>query len=272
MVVRRGGGHHLRDPQRLDLVRGRVRPLDRVGERAAGDDRPLAGHQSRHRGDGAEPAGVGERDVGALEVVRRELVLAGLGDQVLVGGVEGGEVERPRGLHAGHHQAARAVLALDVDRDPEVDVAGLDHVRLAVDLGVRAPHHRPLAGRLDDRPGDQVRERDLHAALLECPVDRLALGVERVDGQRPERGRGRHRPALVHRLGEHRRGAPQRLGLALHGRRGGGSRAVAVGRSEHVLLGHLAARARALDGGDVDPLRRRHAAGHRGGAAVVWNN
>ena len=55
---------------------------------------------------------------------------------------------------------------------------GLDHMRLAVVLGEAAAHHRPLRRRLDDRPGDQVRERDLHPALLERAVDRLALRVE----------------------------------------------------------------------------------------------
>ena len=84
VVVGRGHRHHLRDPELLDPVGGGVRPLGRVGDRAGGDDRPLAGHQPRHRGDRPEPARVGERDVGALEVVGGELVLARLGDQVLV--------------------------------------------------------------------------------------------------------------------------------------------------------------------------------------------
>ena len=77
-------------------ARGGVRPLGRVGDRAGGDDRALALHQARHRGDGADPAGVGQRDVGALEVVGGELALARLGDQLLVVGVEAGEVERRR--------------------------------------------------------------------------------------------------------------------------------------------------------------------------------
>ena len=191
MVVGGRHRHHLRDAERLDLVGGRVGPLGRVGDRAGGDDRALAGHQARDRRDRAEPARVGERDVRALEVVGGELVLARLGDQVLVVGVEGREVEAVGALDARDHQAARAVLSLDVDRDPEVDPAGLDHLRLAVALGVGAPHHGPLASGLDDRPGDQVGEGDLHPALLERAVERLALGIESVDGERPERGGGR---------------------------------------------------------------------------------
>ena len=50
--------------------------------------------------------------------------------------------------------------------------------------------------------------RSLSTALIA-----LRFGVERVDRQGAERGRGRHRPALVHRLGEHRRRSAQRLGL-----------------------------------------------------------
>ena len=213
VVVGRRHRHHLRDPERLDLLRRRVRPLDRVGDRAGGDDRSLARQQARNRRDRAEPAGIGEGDVRTLEVVGGQLVLARLGDQLLVIGVEGGEVELVGPLDAGHHQASRP-LALDVDGDPQVDAARLDHLRLAVALLVDARHHPPLGGRLDDRPGDQVSERDLHAAILEDAVEGFPLGVEDVHRKRPERGRRRHRAALVHRLREHRRRTAQRLDLA----------------------------------------------------------
>ena len=262
VVVGRGGRHHLAHAQRLDLVRRGVRPLDRVGERAAGDDRPLAAHQPRHRGDRADAARVGEADVGALEVVRGQLVLAGLGDQLLVVGVEAREVEPVRALDAGDHQAALA-LALDVDRDAEVDRGRLDDVRLAVDLLVVAGHHRPLLGGLDDRPGDQVGEADLHPALLEHAVQRLALGVEGVDREGAERGRRRDRAALLHRLGQHRRGPAQGLGLAVE--RGGAAAAPCRRRGrEHVGLGHLAAGAGALDRAEADPVRGWRSASRRG--------
>ena len=155
VVVGRGQRHHLRDAERPQPLRGRVRPLGRVGDRAGGDDRALALHQPRHRGDGADPAGVGERDVRALEVVRGQLVLAGLVDQVLVVGVEGGEVEAVGALDRGHHQAVRAVLALDVDGDAEVDRAALDRDRLAVALARRCG---PSPGS-PSRPGRSPRRR-----------------------------------------------------------------------------------------------------------------
>ena len=248
MVVSRGRRHHLRDAERLDLVGWRVRPLDRVRERPAGDDRPLARQQAGDRGDRPDAARVGQGDVRALEVVSGELVLARLGDQLLVVGVKAAEVEAVGALDARHHQAALP-LALDVDGNPEVDRARLDDERLVVSLLEVARHHRPVLRRLDDRPGDQVREADLHPALGEDPVERLALGVERVDRERPERGRGRYLPAVVHRLGERGRGAAQSLGLAVRRRclrDGSRGRAVAV-CGEHVGLGHLAAGAGALD-------------------------
>ena len=93
VVVGRGQRHHLRDAELAQAVGRGVGPLGRVGDRAGGDDRALAAHQARHRGDGADPARVGQRDVGALEVVGGELVLARLVDQLLVVAVEGGEVE-----------------------------------------------------------------------------------------------------------------------------------------------------------------------------------
>jgi hypothetical protein len=162
-----------------------VGPLDRIGERAAGDDRPLPAEEPRDRGDRSEAARVGEADVGPLEVVGGERVLARLGDQLLVVGVEAAEVEGVGPLDAGDHQAPLP-LAFDVDRDPEVDAGRLDHARLAVALLVDPPHHRPLLGCLDDRPGDQMGEADLHPPLLEHPVECLPFRVEGVHRQLPE--------------------------------------------------------------------------------------
>ena len=157
VVVGRGHRHHL-----LGADRGADGPeADRVGDRAGGDDRALAVHQPRHGGDGADAARVGERDVGALEVVRGQLVLAGAGDQV-VEGVEELRERQPAGVADDrHHQGAPAALLLDVDGDAEVDLAGVDDVRLAVDLGEGVGHHRHLLGRrARDRVGDQVGEGD----------------------------------------------------------------------------------------------------------------
>ena len=256
VVVGRGQRHHLRDAELLEPFRRGVQPLRRVGDRAGGDDRALAAEQPRHRGDGADPARVGEGDVGALEVVGGELVLARLRDQLFVVGVEAGEVEPVGALDRRHHQAVRAVLLLDVDGDPEVDRPVLDRERLAVALLEGPHHHREVLGRLDDRPGDEVGEGDLQPALLQHHVDRLALRVERVDRDRPERGRRRHRPALVHRLGQHRRRPPQLLRLA--GSRGSGAVAAAVPGSEHVLLGDLRTRATTANRSKIDAGRLRN--------------
>ena len=259
VVIGRGHRHHLRDAKRLDPLGGGVRPLGRVGDRARGDDRALPRHQPWDRGDRPDPARVGQRDVGALEVIGGEGVLARLGDQVLVVAVEGGEVELLGALDRRHHEAARAVLALDIDGDAEVDRAALDRERLVVADLEGADHHGPLLRCLDDRPGDQMSEGDLHPALLQHSVQRLALGVEGVDRDRPERGGGRDLAALVHRLCEHRRRAAQCLGLP--GRRWRRC-PVAVGGGEDVLLAHLAAGPGAADQSKVDPVGRRRPPRH----------
>ena len=266
VVVGRGHRHHLGDAERLDLVGRGVRPLHRVGDRAGGDDRALALHQPGHGGDRSQPARVRQRDVRALEVVGRELVLTGLVDQLLVVGVEAREVEPVGALDRRDHQRARA-LALDVDGDPEADRAGLDGERLVLAKLERAAHHRELLGRLDDRPGDQMGERDLHPAVLEHAVERPALGVERVDGDRPERCRRRDLPALVHRLREHRGGAAERLRLPGCRRRRRGRGAVALGR-QNVGLDDLPARAGALDRAERDAAVGGDPPGDGGGAVV----
>ena len=114
----------------------------------------------------------------------------------------------------------------------------------------RVRHHRHLLGRgARDRVGDQVREGDLLAGLLEL----LAAAVERGDGDRAERGRGRDRARLVHVAREHRAGALEQLRAPRPWRRGG-RRAVAVGGGEHVGLGDAPGGPGALDRVEVDAV------------------
>ena len=267
MVVRRRHRHHL-----LGADRGADRgEPGRVADRAGGDDRPLALHQPRHRRDRADPAGVGERDVGALQVVGGQPVLARLGDQLAERVEEAGEREPAGVADDRDHQRPAAVLALDVDGDAEVAGAVVDDVRLAVDRLEVARHHRHLLGRgARDRVGDQVGERDLVAGLLEQPAPR----VERRDGDGAERRRGRHLARLVHVAREHRRGALDELGAGGRGRgRGRGDRPVgaAVDRREHVVLADPAGRAAAVHARDVDPVHGGDAPGDGGDPGSLGN-
>ncbi len=66
------GGHR--------LIFGRI--FDRTGR----DDRTLAGHQTRVRGDGADRAGIGQRDSRSLKIGDLELAVAGLFDLLVIGG------------------------------------------------------------------------------------------------------------------------------------------------------------------------------------------
>ena len=98
VVVGRGQRHDLADRQPGQRLGGRALVLGRVLHRADADDRALAGHQPRHRVDGADGARVGEADRGAGEVVGGQLVAAGAPDDVLVRRPEAGEVHRVRAL------------------------------------------------------------------------------------------------------------------------------------------------------------------------------
>ena len=248
MVVRRRHRHHLLGADlRADRAEAR-----RVADRAGGDDRALALHQPRHGGDRPDPARVGEREVGALEVVGGQRVVTRPRDQVAEGVEELREREAAGVADDRHHQRAPAVLALDVDGDAEVHGAGVDHVRLAVDLAERARHDRHLLGRrAGDRVGDQVGEGDAVAGLLEL----LAAGVERRDGDRAERGGGRDRPRLVHVAREHRaRALEQRASSAA------GAPFSAASTSAFEIR---PAGPGALDLREVDAERVGHPGGHR---------
>ncbi len=251
VVVGRGQRHHFRDAELLDPFRRGVPPLRRVGDRAGGDDRALAAQQPRYRGHRPDPARVGEADVGALEVVGRELVLARLRDQLFVVGVEAGEVEPVGTLDRRDHQAVGAVLFLDVDGDPEVDRVAFDRERLAVFLGKHAHHHREVHGRLHNRPGDEVGEGDLQPPVLQHRVDRLPFRIQRVNRNRPERSSRRHRPAFIHGIGEHRRGPPKLFRLTLDG----STRTIppAVASRQHIVFSHLGPRPTPTNRSKVDP-------------------
>ena len=89
-----GGGHrhdlgHAQLAQALGLRLGQP---GRVADRAGGHDRALARHQPRHRGHGADPAGVGQRDLRARRRRRAQRVVARAGHRLVVGGHERGEV------------------------------------------------------------------------------------------------------------------------------------------------------------------------------------
>ena len=211
VVVGRG---HRHDLLRADL-RADAAQADGIGDRAGRDDRALAGHQPRDRGDRADPAGVGEGDVRADEVVGRQGVRPGLLDERVVGVQEGVEAQRPGAQDHRHHQGPAPVLLLDVDRQSEVDLP-VDHaVGLAVDLGEVVAHHVHLLGRAGDRVGDQMGEGDLAGARLEL----LAAAVQDGDGQRAEACRRRDRAGLVHVAGQRCGAASHRLGAGLDGAR-----------------------------------------------------
>ena len=123
---------------------------------------PWPGISRGTRGDRSDAARVGEADVGARVGVGRQRVVARARDQLVVARDEVGKLElASRPADHRHDERARAVLALDVDRQPEADRAGHDALRLAVLLGERVAHHRHVARGLHDRPGDQVGEGEL---------------------------------------------------------------------------------------------------------------
>ena len=123
VIVGAGERHHLADAEHGAGLFGGALVFGRVVDGAGGDDGALAGHQARVGGHGADGAGIGEGDGGALEIGRGELGVAGAARPGRRRRATYSlEAERAGVLDVGHHQVARAVLAGHVDGDAEVDL------------------------------------------------------------------------------------------------------------------------------------------------------
>ena len=206
----------LADAERAEVGAVGALELGRVVDRADADDDALAGHQPGHALDGADGAGVGERDGGALEVLDGQLVGLDLADQLLVGGEEAGEVERVGVADDRHDERAAAVGLLDVDGEAHVDGVVLDEAGLAVGAGdERVAHRRHGVGdRPHDGVADEVGEADLaHPAADAVAVDDLAVDLEQLGRDVAEAGRRRHGEAALHVGGDRRAGAADRAHL-----------------------------------------------------------
>ena len=131
VVVGGGQGDDLADGLAGQGVGAGAGEGGRVVHGADPDDEPLTGHEARHRVQGADHAGVGQGHGGTPEVVKVQLVLAGLGHEGLVGLHELGQVHEVGLLDGGHQQAALPVGAGHVDGQAEGHVGRLVQDRLA---------------------------------------------------------------------------------------------------------------------------------------------
>src|SRR5690606_10698596 len=138
--------------------------LGRVLHGARADDRALPLHEPRYGMHGADGARVGQRDGDAAEILGGQFAVAGTADDVLVGGVELGEVHLFAALDGRDHEGTAAVLTGQIDGQAQVGVGGGHRVRLPVDLGEMPVHVREGLHGLHDRVTEQMGERNLAAA------------------------------------------------------------------------------------------------------------
>ena len=188
--------------------------LGRVADRADADDEALTRHQSRHRVDGADHAGVRDRAGGPREVVGRHRAAAHLLDQRLVCLPEAGEVECVSLLHARHQERVRSVASHDVDGEPQVDVLVSYDDGFALVIGERRVEPGEIGECAEHCERDEVGEADLAGAgACELIVQDLTVDLEQLGRHRAHRCRGGHTQAGFHVLDGARRRASQRLRL-----------------------------------------------------------
>ncbi len=231
VVVGAGDRDDLADTERAEVGAVGALELGRVVDAPDADDDALTLHEPGDALNGADRARVGEADVGALEILDRELVRADLADQLLVGAEEAGEVHAVGLSDDRNDERARAITLVHVDGEAEVDRLDALQTGLAVVvLDERVAHVRDGVGDgPHDGVADEVGEADLaRAAAGAVAVDHLAVDLEQLGGDLPEAGRRRHAEAALHVGGDHGCGAPQdcplRLGAPGTGRRLAGAR------------------------------------------------
>ena len=273
-------------PDRDRVVAVRVGDHDRpLHDQADTQDADLRRRDDRRVEQRALAAEVGQRERGAEQLVRRDLVRPRAVGEVRDLVREAGDAQVTRVVDGRGQQAA-----LGVHRDAEVLGAVVGHLLgLVVDRRVQL---RVLLERLDRGLGEERQERELHAlALLERTLraraqlgdlghvdlehlGELGGGLQRLDHP-PRHGlaEAAHLLGLATQVRRRRggRGRPRR------GRRGRGGRLLrGLGRGEHVLLADPAADAAALEAAEVDVVLGRELAHQRrdvravaGGLAVV---
>ncbi len=222
VVVGAGDRDDLADAERAEGALVGALELGRVVDRADADDRPLPGHQPRHALDGADRAGVGQRDRRALEVLHRQLVRLHPADQVLVGGEEAGEVQRVRIADHRRDERALAAALVHVDGEGDVDVLALHQPRAAVVTGDElVVHHRDVVGDgPHDRVADDVGEADLALpGAAAVAVDHLAVDLQQLRRDVAEAGGRRDVEALGHVGGDGQAGPEDQLARVVGGRR-----------------------------------------------------
>ncbi len=201
VVVGAGHRHDLGDAEfGHDLGRGEGvagGPSDRAG----GEDQALARHEARHGRKRPDRAGIGEGDRRVGEVLRLELALPSAIDQRGVGLEEGGKVEGPGILEIGDDERARAVLAFEIDRHPEVDLVFVDATgRAAAQLEAGVEPGHPLQ-HLHQGEGDDVREGGLrHAHHDEVPIQEGPIFLQQFHREGAHGGGGRDLEARLHVL------------------------------------------------------------------------
>src|ERR1019366_3907815 len=223
VIVGAGERHHFADAQHGARLAGGAEVFGGVTDGAGGDDGALADHEARAGGHGADGAGVGERNGGALEIGGGEFGAAGAGHKVVESGDVFLETERASVLDVGHHEAARAVLARHVDGDAEVHLGPHQTEGLAVALGVGVVESGDFFQGFDDGPADEVGVGNFAAADEGAVlIDDAPVFIHHLDGDGALRGSERNGGPGRHVCGNAAGGAAQGQQLLAGSGRGRG--------------------------------------------------
>ncbi len=166
------------------------------------------------RGDGLHRphrARIGDRNRGALKILRRQLAAARAAHQIVQRRDVLLKIHLAGILEIRHQKIARAVLAGHIHRDAQID--GLAHhaKRLAVLVRESVVQARKIFQCPHDRPADDVRIRNLAPAQQRAVmIDDAPVLVDHFDRNGALRSRDRNGQARVHVFGDPRRRPPQR--------------------------------------------------------------
>ena len=191
VIIGRRDKHRLANSHESKFARGDSSELGWIIHCPHTDNQPLATHQTRNRGRGADGARIRQGDSGTLIVLGRKFALLCSSDDALIGVNKLREGQGISIVDNRNNQTAFATV-LDIDRQAKAHVCEFFNCSFTVVKNIANIQLRHLGERLDDGVSNEMCEGDLAAnSALQVRVHNRAVLDQDLCGNLALRSRSR---------------------------------------------------------------------------------